>query len=75
MGSGERADVVCVASWNADLVSRVPRPIGRGETLMATLQNDRGWLRVRPPLEALNDAEYARLSAQIRAYGIDEKTD
>ena len=26
-------DVVCVASWNADLVSRVPRPIARGETL------------------------------------------
>jgi ribokinase len=29
-------DVVCVASWNADLVSRVPRPIARGETLHAT---------------------------------------
>jgi ribokinase len=29
-------DVVCVASWNADLVSRVPRPIGRGETLLAS---------------------------------------
>lgn len=28
-------DVVCVASWNADLVSRVPRPIARGETLHA----------------------------------------
>ncbi|MEP6964032.1 MAG: ribokinase [Polaromonas sp.] len=28
-------DVVCVASWNADLVSRVARPIARGETLMA----------------------------------------
>ena len=31
----ETADVVCVASWNADLVSRVPRPIARGETLLA----------------------------------------
>ena len=30
------ADVVCVASWNADLISRVERPIARGETLMAT---------------------------------------
>jgi ribokinase len=30
------ADVVCLASWNADLVSRVPRPIARGETLMAS---------------------------------------
>jgi ribokinase len=29
-------DVVCIASWNADLVSRVPRPIERGETLLAT---------------------------------------
>ena len=29
-------EVVCVASWNADLVSRVPRPMARGETLMAT---------------------------------------
>jgi ribokinase len=29
-------DVVCVASWNADLVARVPRPIGRGETLHAS---------------------------------------
>jgi ribokinase len=28
-------DVVCVASWNADLVSRVPRPIARGETVLA----------------------------------------
>lgn len=28
-------DVWCIASWNADLVSRVPRPIARGETLMA----------------------------------------
>lgn len=30
------ADVVCVASWNADLVSRVPRPIARGETLASS---------------------------------------
>ena len=32
----EMADVVCVASWNADLVSHVARPIARGETLMAS---------------------------------------
>ncbi|HEY2926924.1 ribokinase [Piscinibacter sp.] len=31
-----RIDVVCVASWNADLVSQVPRPIARGETLLAS---------------------------------------
>lgn len=30
------AEVVCVASWNADLISQVTRPIARGETLMAT---------------------------------------
>jgi len=30
-----QCDVVCIASWNADLVSRVPRPIARGETLLA----------------------------------------
>ena len=29
-------DVVCVASWNADLVARVPRPVARGETLLAS---------------------------------------
>jgi ribokinase len=29
-------EVVSIASWNADLVSRVPRPIARGETLKAT---------------------------------------
>jgi ribokinase len=29
-------DVVCVASWNADLIARVPRPIARGETLLAS---------------------------------------
>jgi len=29
------AQVVCIASWNADLVSRVPRPMARGETLLA----------------------------------------
>jgi len=29
-------DVVCVASWNADLVSQVERPLHKGETLMAS---------------------------------------
>ena len=29
-------NVVCVASWNADLVSRVPQPIERGQTLLAS---------------------------------------
>jgi ribokinase len=28
-------DVVCIASWNADLVSRVARPLARGETVQA----------------------------------------
>jgi len=43
--------------------------------IMATLQNDRAWLRVRPPLVALSDAEYERLAVQIRTYGIDPTTD
>lgn len=30
------ADVVCIASWNVDLVSRIPRPPARGETLLAS---------------------------------------
>jgi ribokinase len=30
-------DVICIASWNADLVSRVARPIAKGETLIAHL--------------------------------------
>jgi len=29
-------EVVCIASWNADLVSRVARPIARGETVFAS---------------------------------------
>ena len=29
-------EVVCIASWNADLVVRVPRPPGRGETALGT---------------------------------------
>lgn len=29
-------DVVCIASWNADLVVRVPRPAERGETQLAS---------------------------------------
>jgi 4-hydroxy-tetrahydrodipicolinate synthase len=43
--------------------------------IMATLQNDRAWLRVRAPLVALSDAEFARLAAQIGAYGIDPIND
>ncbi|MES2974544.1 MAG: ribokinase [Pseudomonadota bacterium] len=34
--AGGAADVVCVASWNADLTSRIARPLARGETLMAS---------------------------------------
>lgn len=30
------AELVCIASWNADLISKVARPIARGETLMAS---------------------------------------
>ncbi len=33
------ADVICIASWNADLTSHVARPMVRGETLMASAFN------------------------------------
>jgi ribokinase len=36
MNDAVNADVVCVASWNADLISKVARPVARGETLMAS---------------------------------------
>jgi ribokinase len=32
---GDAIEVVCIASWNVDLISQVARPIARGETLMA----------------------------------------
>jgi ribokinase len=35
MTSDDMPDVVCLASWNANLVMRVSRPLQRGETLMA----------------------------------------
>ena len=43
--------------------------------IMAFLHDDPAWLRVRPPLVALSDAEYQRLAAQIRAYAIDRNAD
>ena len=43
--------------------------------IMASLHDDRAWLRVRPPLVALSDPEYERLAAQIRTFGIDRNAD
>ena len=31
-------DVVCIASWNAGLISQVARPIARGEALASAMQ-------------------------------------
>lgn len=42
--------------------------------MMGILSGDHAWLRVRPPLVALTDAEYAALSAQIHALGLDKLT-
>ena len=28
-------DVVCVASWNVDLIAHIPQPLQRGETQLA----------------------------------------
>jgi ribokinase len=35
MAALKAIDVVCIASWNADLTSQVSRPMARGETLIA----------------------------------------
>src|SRR6185295_19370933 len=43
--------------------------------IMASLQADPAWLRVRPPLVALSDPEYERLAAQMRSFGIDPHAD
>ena len=39
--------------------------------VMALLANEPGWMRVRAPLVALDAAEYERLAAQLRGFGID----
>jgi 4-hydroxy-tetrahydrodipicolinate synthase len=43
--------------------------------LMAMLDDAPGWMRVRPPLVTLDAAEYERLAAQLRAFGIDRDCD
>jgi 4-hydroxy-tetrahydrodipicolinate synthase len=43
--------------------------------VMALLHDDPAWLRMRPPLLALSQAQYDRLAVQIRAYGIDRHAD
>ncbi len=42
--------------------------------MLALLNNDPGWRRVRAPLVAISDAELDRLAAQIAAFGIDPQT-
>jgi len=29
-------DVVCIASWNVDLIAHIPAPLARGQTLLAS---------------------------------------
>ncbi len=43
--------------------------------VMAILNNDPGWRRVRAPLVALNDAELMRLSTLITAFALDQARD
>jgi 4-hydroxy-tetrahydrodipicolinate synthase len=45
------------------------------KAVMAMLTGSPGWRRVRAPLVALDEADYARLEAQIRAYKIDPTRD
>jgi len=43
--------------------------------VMALLTDQPGWRRVRAPLVAISDAEFSRLAAQIRAFGLDRQRD
>lgn len=43
--------------------------------IMAVHSGQPGWLRVRPPLVALSDAEFTALAAQLRDYAIDPQND
>ena len=39
--------------------------------IMALLDGDDDWLRMRPPLRALSDGEFARLTQQMKVFAID----
>ena len=43
--------------------------------VMAILDDDAGWRRVRAPLVALSDAEFERLAVQMRAFAADRERD
>ena len=43
--------------------------------IMASVTGQPGWRRVRAPLVALTDAEYARLAAQMAVFGLDASQD
>ena len=43
--------------------------------IMAFLTDDAGWRRVRAPLVALDDAEIARLAAQMHTFALDRSKD
>lgn len=43
--------------------------------MMAKLTGEPGWMRVRPPLVQLSDAEYQRLCAELELFKLDPKND
>lgn len=43
--------------------------------IMSILEHDPAWLRVRPPLLALNPSELRTLEEQLRSFGIDTRAD
>jgi 4-hydroxy-tetrahydrodipicolinate synthase len=43
--------------------------------IMTILTGKQGWRRVRPPLVALNDSEYARLVQQMKKFALDPRRD
>ncbi len=43
--------------------------------IMAILENDAGWRRVRAPLVALSDAEFERLQVDMKSFALDRAAD
>ena len=65
-------DVVCVASWNADLVSQLERPPIRGETLLAQRASTPAPGKTLPQLLEQLDAGECKGIKSATAYKIAE---
>jgi 4-hydroxy-tetrahydrodipicolinate synthase len=70
---GVREDLARVSQLMGLLGGYALTPALKG--IMAVLTGEKAWLRVRPPLVALNDRAYDTLSTQVRAFGLDREAD